>query len=490
MPILKKLRDDIKNRLSRPTVKQCIKGAIAAVFILLLLTMLPAAMPDSDDEQAGGNLVFDEQMPSIDAVANPKLFPHIVIVYPEAEAWGEEEAKHIESKLYSRFHAHFVVISDSDYLALDAETLALYNADPTLTVNLGISALLEDSYLEVLSRLGRDGLEIKREGSRIDITSASYTRVNESAEAFINALVFDGSFSIPESIYVCDERPTEETLFAPDLVTDSAVNILTFSYIDSSLYTLRAIEGIIEYAKPDLVVFNGGVDGGAATRHELALLWDSISSILAKTGTKWCFTPGELTGSLERITVCEVISSFEGCIRPIDGSGAAEFAITVANSDGIVTASIYVGDTLDTCSSLCEKIEADSLLYARASSYNRTITAILPGVSKQIYASVDGITEGYLSENLSDLYDSLASAGVDSIICAADPAYPSIIDYSGGKLALCGSIGFESRGLGGRFDYHHSIRGGVLLTLDIRRANYTENKLSYIYAAELGLTER
>lgn len=490
MPILKKIRDITKKLLSRLTKKQIVKCGIAAVFILLLLTMLPAAMPETNDEQTGGDLVFDEAMPDIDSVANPKVFPHLVIVYPEAEAWGEEEAKHIESVLYSRFHAHFVIISDSDYLALDTETLALYNSDPTLTVNLGISKLLDDSYLEVLSRLGRDGLEIRREGNRIDIVSASYTRVNEGAEAFIASIVFDGEFTISESLYLCDERPSEETNFAPDFISDTAFNILTVSYIDSNSYTLRALEGIIDHAKPDLVVFNGGVDGGAATRRDLAALWDSISSILSKTDTKWCFTPGELTGQLERITVCEVISSFDGCIRPIEGDESAAYAITVANSDGIVTASIYVGDTFDTCSALCDMIEADAVLYARASSYHRSVTAILPAVSKQIYASAEGIPEGYLSENLSDLCDSLFAADALSIICAADPAAPSIIEYSGGKLALCGSIGFDSRGLGGRFDYHHSIRGGVLLTLDIRRANYTENKLSYIYAAELGLTER
>lgn len=447
-------------------------------------------MPETGDEQTDSIPIFDNEMPEIDAVANPKVFPHLVIVYPDAEAWVEEEAKHIESLLYSRFHAHFVTLSDSEYLALDEETLSLYNAEPTLTVNLGINTLLDGSYLEVLSRLGSDGLEIKREGNRIDITSASFARIHEGAEALIDSLEFDGNFNIPESIYICDARPSEDTEFAPDFVSDTALNILTFSYIDSSIYTLRALKGIVEQVKPDLVIFNGGVDGEATTRRELAVLWESISVVLAQTGTQWCFTPGELTGTLERITVCEVISSFEGCIRPIDGSEEAAYAITVANSDGIVTASIYVGDTYGSCAALCDKIEADSALYARASSYNRSITAILPAVSKQIYSSAEDIPEGYLSENLSDLYDSLSAAGVDSIICAADPASPKLITYSGGNLALGGSVGFNSRGLGGRFDYHHSMRGGMLLTLDIRRANYTEAKLSYIYAEELGLTER
>lgn len=490
MPILKKIRDTIQKVLSRITAKQYTKCAIAAVFILLFLTMLPAAMPETNEEQTGGNLAFDNQMPDIDAIADPKVFPHIVIVYPDAEAWGPEEAEHIESKLYSRFHAHFVVISDSEYLALDQETLALYNAEPTLTVNLGISRLLEDSYLEVLSRLGHEGIEIKRVGNRIDITSASYTRVNEGAASLIDSLAFDGKFNIPETFYICDERPSEETDFTPDLVSDTALNILTFSYIDSNIYTLCAIEGIIEHVKPDLVIFNGGVDGGVSTRRDLADLWENISSILARTNTPWCFTPGALTGSLERITVCEVISSFDGCIRPVEGNEAAAFAITVANSDGIVTASIYVGDTFDTCSALCDKIEADAKLYARASSYDRTVTAVLPAISEQIYNSVEDIAPWYVSNSLSDLYDSLTAVGVDTVICTAEPAQPCIIEYSGGQLALCGSIGFDARGLGGRFDYHNSIRGGMLLTLDIRRANYTENKLSYIYAAELGLTER
>ena len=490
MPILKKIRSSIEKLLSRITAKQYARCVMAAVFVLLLLTMLPAAMPESNDEQTVDIPVFDNQMPDIDSVAKPKVFPHIVIVYPEAEAWGAEEAKHIESKLYPRFHAHFVILSDSEYLALDEDTLALYNADPTLTVNLGISKLLEDSYLETLSRLGHDGIEIKCEGSRIDITSASYTRVSEGAESLINSLSFDGGFSISDSLYICEERPTEETNFAPDFISDTALNILTFSYVDSSTYTLRAFEGIVESVKPDLVVFNGGVDGKASTRGELAELWNNISTILAKTDTKWCFTPGELTGTLERITVCEVISSFEGCIRPIDGSKSASFAITVANTEGVVTASIYVGDTFDSCSELCDMIEADSKLYGRASSYNRSITAILPAVSQQIYTSAEDVPMGYLSKNLSDLYDTLTAVEADTFICMADPAHPSVIEYSGGQLGLCGSVGFDSKGLGGRFDYHHSIRGGMLLTLDIRRANYTENKLSYIYAAELGLTER
>ena len=477
---------------NKKTTSILVKAGVVVIFASLLVTMLAAAMPDNvtDDQTPAVSIPFDDEMPEIDAVAKPDLFPHFVIIYPAADAWAAEEASYLESRLSVRFHAHFVILSDSEYLALDEDTLSLYNAEPSLTLNLGISSLLEGSYLENLSRLGADGLEIKRDGNRIDVTSASLTRVHEGIEAFVSSLTFDGEFKVAEELYICDDRPSEATDFKPELISDGEIKILTLSYVDSSSYTLRAIEGIVAHAAPDLVVFNGNVDGGATTRRELALIWQGISEVLKKTDTPWCFTPGNLVGSLPRVTVCEVISSYEGCIRPISGDDAAAYSITVANSAGIVTATVYVGDTIDGCDSLCAMIEADEKLYARASSYKRSITAILPALPKQILDSTEELPESYLAKELYDLYDSLTKAGADSFLCAADSVSTSIIEYKDGKLALCGSIGFDSHGLGGRFDYNNSLRGGVLLSIAAHRADHSGAELSYIYAADLGLCDR
>ncbi len=478
----------IKNKKS---VSFVIKASVVALFAILLVTMLPAAMPDTSDgsDKPSASMPYDNEMPEIDGVARPDLFPHIVIVYPSGDAWGAEEAKHLETRLGSRFHAHFVILSDSEYLALDRETLALYNAEPSLTVNLGISSILEDTYLETLSRLGADGLEIKRMEDRIDITSASSLRLREGIEAFVSALSFDGGFEISDELYLCDERPSSETDFKPDLISDGEVDILVISYVDSNPYTARALRGIVEHTSPDLVVFNGNVDGGASNRHYLAVLWQGIADILAMTDTPWCFTPGSLSGSLPRITVCEVISSFPGCIRPLSGDGDASYSLTVANTEGIVTASIYIGDTLS-ATALCDKIEADTALYARASSYKRQITAILPAIPPQILSKTEELPDSYASKELSDVYDSLVSAGADTFICAADSLSTAILEYEDGKLALCGSVGFDARGLGGRFDYNNSLRGGVLMNITSHRAAYADAELSYIYAADLGLCER
>jgi len=477
----------------KKAIKFLVKFSATAAFIVLVLTMLPAALTEEDSVETTRpeiSMSFDEEMPDMDPVARPDLFPHFVIVYPEADAWGKEEAAHIKALIEPRFHSHVITLSDTEYLALDGDTLLLYNAEPSLTLNLGINALIEGSYLEVLSRLGGDGLEVKRTGNRIDITSASFARIREATDKLLSSLVFDGTYIVSDDIYVCDERPSAETDFKPDFITDSNLDILTFSYIDGDAHTLRAIEGIVAHTSPDLVVFNGNLEGNSQNRHDLAVIWQAISDILKKTDTPWCFIPGSLSGNIPRITLCEVISSFDGCLRHISGDESASFSLTVANSDGIVTASIYFVDTYDNNDALCEIIEKDSKLYARASSYPRNITAIFPAVPEQIYTATEEITEGFAEETLTDVFDSLSAADADSFICVSDTLSASIIECSEGKVALCGSIGFTYHGLGGRFDYNNSLRGGVLLSLTPHRSGYTETEIKYIYAADLGLNER
>ncbi len=476
MQFLNKLKE-LNRKATMP-----VKAAVAAVFVILLLTMLPAAIPDSEVPESDVSIPFDDKLPEMDQTAKPNDFPHIVIVYPAGDAWGQEEAEHVKALLSSRFHAHFVVISDSDYLALDAGTLELYNAEPSLTLTLGITALLEDSYLEVLSRLGGEGMQIAQNKNRIDIISASPARINEGARAFADAIGYDNGLVIDESLFICDERPDTDSGFTPDLVSDGEFKLLTFSYIDSNPYTLRAIEGIIAAAKPDLVVFNGYVDGGAETRRELADLWQSISDILKKTYTPWCFTPGALTGSLPLITVCEVISSFPGCIRIVDGAAPTGFTLTVGAPDGSVAASIYVGD-INGSEALADRIEADRLLYERAGETEREIIPILPALCPQMMQGTSSLPADKVAQTLSPLYDALKKSGADTFICAASSVSPAVVKYEGGSLYLCGSVGFDSLGIGGRFDYNHSLRCGVLLTLG-------EGSPSCIYAADLGLNER
>ena len=489
MPILKNNGGLHKKAPLKLPLAAIAKAAAAVIFGVLLLTMLPAAIPDSEVAETRPPLSFDSNRPDVNGVADPKVFPHFVVIYPNREEWGKEIADHITAKLSSKFHAHFVTLSDSEYLALDAGTLALYNAEPSLTLALGITELLDESYLTTLSRIGMNGVEIYRVGNRIDIVSASTERITEGAESFIASVSFSGSYEISDSLYVSDLRPSEGSLFSPDIVTDSEIKLLTFSHIDNDSYTLSALRGIIESVKPDLVIFNGGVDGGCKTRHELAELWGEIAAILAESNIPWCFTPGNLSGTLPRIVVCEVISSFEGCLRQFKGDGAVTYSLTVANSAGEVTATIYVGDIYDTSEALCGLIEADDNLYSRASDHERAVIGVFPAIPEQL-STLEDVCAEYTSDKLTDLYDSFVAAGGSTLICAADPAHPFTVSHIGGTLALCGSIGFSARGLGGRFDYNNSIRGASLLTLTPHRAGYTTAKASYVYAADLGLTER
>ncbi|MBR4034495.1 MAG: hypothetical protein IKJ04_06770, partial [Clostridia bacterium] len=106
---------------NKKSVSFVVKASVIALFAILLVTMLPAAMPDTmdDADKPSISMPYDDEMPEIDGVARPDLLPHLVIVYPSGDAWGAEEAKHLETRLGSRFHAHFVLVSDSEYLALD-----------------------------------------------------------------------------------------------------------------------------------------------------------------------------------------------------------------------------------------------------------------------------------------------------------------------------------------------------------------------------------
>ena len=489
MPTHKKNKSFHKKAPSILSLSNITKAAAAVAFVVLLLTMLPAAIPDTEVETTRPVLSFDSNLPEIDATADPIVFPHFIVVYPEREEWGKEEADYITTVLSGKFHAHFVTMSDKDYAALDSGMLALYNTAPSLTITIGITDLIGESYLRTLARLGADGLEIIRNENRIDIVSASWERINEGANKLISSISFSGSYSIGEELFISDPRPMPETDFTPDLVTDSEVNLLTFSHIDNNDYTLRALEGIIDHQKPDIIIFNGNIDGGCKTRQELATLWSKISAILKKNNVPWCFTPGNLSGDLPRIVVCEVISSFDGCIRQFKGDSSVTYSLTVANTSDEISATIYVGDVYDTSEALCELIEADAKLYARASNLERTVIGIFPAIPEAL-SSLGDVSAFYTSDKLTDLYDSFIAAGGNTLICAADPAHPIVIQHEGGTLALCGSIGFSSRGLGGRFDYNNSIRGGMLLTLTPHRAGYTTAKFTYLLAADLGLTER
>ncbi|MGM9642781.1 MAG: hypothetical protein ACI3XI_06185 [Eubacteriales bacterium] len=479
------------NRKKTSLAPFLLKVLFCLAFAVAVLIVLPAAIPDTEAGLGDVTFPYDDKLPDADQVITPGAYPHLVIVYPERDAWGEEQARIIERRLSARFHANFIVVSDSDYIALDAATLSLYNAEPSLTVTLGINALLDGSYLENLSRLGSTGLEIVSKDNRIDIVSASPERINEGTASFLEAVEYQGGkYTVSDGLFMSDARPSEETSFAPDLVTDGQLNILTFSYIDSNSYTLRAFEGIVAEKKPDLIIFNGNVDGSATTRHELAVMWQDIADVLKKTNTPWCFTPGDLSGNIPRITVCQVISSFEGCIRPISGRDSAAFSLTVANTEGIVTATVYVADIFDNNGALCEKIEADSALYERASSHERAVIAVMPAISNQIFGSAEGLSKEFVSDRLTDVYDALTVAGCNNFICSGDSVSPSLIDFENGRLALCGSIGFDSKGPGGRFDYNNRLRCAISVNIEARRAGYSEVALGYVCAADLGLNER
>ena len=513
--IFRRIIDIIVAIFTHKAVRLTLHLLAALLFGAILLLVLPAAMPDGEWDGGGriDNIFTSQSTPP----------PNILIIYPEREAWGEDEANYLAERISTAYSLTPTVISDNDYLASDEDTVAILTASPCLTITLGITDTAEGNYLDHYYRLGPSGLELTMSASRlpsktpildgffsfdifnteeqkntvdtsenrteVTIMSPSRLRVREGVERFLEHFYTNGMlYRIKKTLPFSDIQSNAQLADLPTLSTETGkLSIVCFSYVDGNEYTLRAMRGIIENQKPDLVIFNGDLVGKATTRAQLSKIWDAVSALLEEYSLSYYFTVGDRSGSaLGRDTVCEVISSYGNCLNPTDGDESSAFAFALTDSAGNPTALVAIGDTFGDNLAFCDLIESHYALLRRATEADIAVIAVLPALTTQVNAVLPSLSPAYTSGALTDLYDSLTYINADAIVCAASP-----LDVAGtGNIYLSGSIGFDSKGLGGRFDYHNGKRGAISITLEARRSAYTETTVSYIFTAELGLNER
>ena len=103
------------------------------------------------------------------------------------------------------------------------------------------------------------------------------------------------------------------------------------------------------------------------------------------------------------------------------------------------------------------------------------------GSSELIRTKVEGEITG--------LYDAAVAAGISCFVSSGAPENTGVVSDGSISCAAAGSVGFEGKGLGGRFEYNNSLRGGVLITL-----KYADGESAfaakYVYTADLGVNQR
>jgi hypothetical protein len=274
-------------------------------------------------------------------------------------------------------------------------------------------------------------------------------------------------------------------------VADKDFSVICLSAPSVDTHTVNAISTLVDAADADLVVFNGDLDCGATSRAELASAWKAISDMLALRSASFIFTLSE-SETLPDVMLCEVISSMDNCIGGGDGvytvrheSGEPLTAIIASSNgeedstDGVVAAIAEL--TPFWKSSTGKKFPLLAVFPDAPDGLCRTATAL----------SARGTPTPDASESTAAVLNAALTAGADHLICGgsknsygvAEKLLDTLPDgYTAAlspRMALCGAIGYNEEGLGGRFELHNSLRGGVSFV-----ASDDSCAFSYLFAAK------
>ncbi len=274
-------------------------------------------------------------------------------------------------------------------------------------------------------------------------------------------------------------------------VADEDFSVICLSAPSVDTHTMNAISTLVDAANADLVVFNGDLDCGATNRAELASAWKAISDMLALRSASFIFTLSE-SEALPDVMLCEVISSMDNCIGGGDGvytvchEGGEPLTAIIASSngeddatDGVVAAITEL--TPFWKSSAGKKFPLLTVFPDAPEGLSRTATAL----------SARGTPTPDASESTAAVLNAALTAGADHLICGgsknsygvAEKLLDTLPDgYTAAlspRMALCGAIGYTEEGLGGRFELHNSLRGGVSFV-----ASDDSCAFSYLFAAK------
>lgn len=364
--------------------------------------------------------------------------------------------------------------------------------DCALTLIFGSEDTSPTYRFELYSALGLDGYSISLTDGGAVARFLSTRGAIDAAAALCECVVAGDIPSLAENVEQTEVlrgagADVQHTL----TVADKDFSVICLSSPSTDTHTMNAISALVDASDADLVVFNGDLDCGATSRYELAAAWKQISDALALRSASFIFTLSSAE-ALPDVMLCEVISSMKNCIGGGDGiytvcheSGEPLSAIVASSNgeddatDGVVAAIAEL--TPFWKSSTGKKFPILTVFPDAPEGLSRTATAL----------SARGTPAPDTSASTAAVLNAAFTAGADHLICGgsknsygvAEKLLDTLPDgYTAAlspRMALCGAIGYTEEGLGGRFELHNSLRGGVSFV-----ASDDSCAFSYLFAAK------
>lgn len=434
-----------------------------------------------------------------DAVAVGKVEPlRIYVVYRDnaGSEWALTAARRLASELAQRYNYEAELVPASD----------IENGkftDDGGAIVIGHTELSECDYVDSYYSVGADCCRTYF-NSRGDLIIESFGSAGAEAgiDRFvsnyngdaINAVRMKKGVGVPDLDAVLsgfENNSTEDPsasayieIKAPE--GSGGFSMLVLSSPDADRYSVRAIGALLDSEKPGMVVFCGDLSAGAEDRASLAEAWDAIIAPLNERGISWSFLPKAVTegdgGGLPGSMINEVLGTREGCVAPTGSTSL----LMLSDAKGKTVGSVWM--TGEGAAETSEKLSAE--LEKGREALGET-DGDVPGALIAADLPEFVASEGTGETSGASVFDTAVSEGITCFVAASSEGRTDSVSSGSITCVFAGSVGYSKNGLGGRFEYNNSMRGGVLLTLvpqSGERKSYFNAE--YVYTADLGMNSR
>ncbi len=403
-------------------------------------------------------------------------------VYSERDAWGRETAEYLAGKMDGYDYIQTSVFGDEEYSG---------GAGTGFAVFIGHTSNSGESYLDAYRRLGSDGLEISRtagdDGETVSVTILAFSEnqarrgADRFAEYFLSANYIRRVFT---KLYVSDVSgdrlafATVETRSAGDVY-----DVLVVSQPDSDSHTAALLGAMKKHSDPGLVIVSGGISG-AGNRDAIASVSTMIEEVCGDTSWTWSPAASDPTGAGADLAY-EITGASKNGVR---SAGRDETVYTLFTDEDGNPLGVFVNAGLDSLTSPDKVAQRLSTLLAAVGRAADGVPSaiVLPALPETCAEDAGFAVTAFDSDaelNLLGNWERFADSRADAVYTAAKDGGVSVISFfagynnsgviripdSGTTIALCGSLGFESPGIGGQFRLNNALRGGTLILFVLGR---------------------